>query len=377
TVSDGKGGVTTYTVTILVTPVNDAPVATNDKGSVRPGSSVTVPVLGNDTDIDGDKLTVKSATAGQGSVTILADGSISYTPRPGFAGTDTITYVISDGHGGFATATVTIEVQDSGYVEQPVEFGFNGPSILPDNDNSASDGDYASISADGAVVDAVFDIGSLRSLAGQLGTDGIVLSAANGVRSLGGMGSLGANGIILETIRAERAREMLSYAGLDFRVFGGGIDGLTGFSLRSNVPGNLGSLGSEEQVIIESLVRNRTLIVQISNTIDPGEKRIVDYKITQADGTPLPEWLDRAGRDLLIGERSANEEIIKIRVEAIYSDGTVVVQEVKIETATGEIQPLTPGKQGSLAPALFGDQFNARPMLTTDQIQSLGRAIAR
>ena len=377
TVSDGKGGVTTYTVTILVTPVNDAPVAKNDTGAVRPGSSVSIPVLANDTDLDGDKLTVTKATAGQGTVRILPDGSISYTPRPGFSGTDTITYIVSDGHGGFATATVTIVVEDAGYVDQPVVFGFDGPAISPDNDNGASASEYPSIGAEGAVTDAVFDMGSLRSLAGQLGTDGIVLAAANGARSLGGIAWLGANGVITETIRAERAREMMSHAGLDFRVFGGGIDGLTGFSLRNNVPGNLGGLGNSEQVIIESLVRNRTLIIQISNTIDPGTKRIIDYKITRVDGTPLPEWLDRAGKDLLIGERSANEEIIQIRVEAIYTDGSIVVQDVQIETSTGEIQPLTPGKQGSVAPALFGDQFRARPMLTQDQIYTLGRAIAR
>ena len=377
TVSDGKGGVTTYTVTILVTAVNDAPVAKNDSAVVRPGSSVSVPALGNDIDIDGDKLTVTKATAGQGSVRIMPDGSISYTPRPGFAGTDTITYIVSDGHGGFATATISIVVEDAGYVDQPVVFGFDGPSISPDNDNGLNGGGYESIGAEGAVVDAVFDMGSLRSLANQLTADGVVLAAANGARSLGGMGSLGADGVITETIRAERAREMLSYAGLHLRVFGGGIDGLTGFSLRNNVPGNLGGLGNSEQVIIESLVRNRTLIIQISNTIDPGIKRIADYKITRVDGTPLPEWLDRAGKDLLIGERAADEEIIQIRVEAVYTDGSIVVQDVQIETSTGEIQPLKPGKQGSLAPELFGDQFRARPMLTPDQIYSLGRAIAR
>ncbi len=377
TVSDGNGGVNTYTVTVLVTPVNDNPVATNDTGTVRPGSSVKVPVLTNDTDLDGDKLTVTKATAGQGTVRILADGSISYTPRPGFSGTDTITYIISDGHGGYATATVSIAVEDAGYVEQPVVFGFDGPSISPDNDNGIDGGGYESIGAEGAVVDAVFDIGSLRSLANQLTADGAVLAAANGARNLGGIGSLGANGAVLDTIRAERVREILNSAGLNSRVFGGGIEGLPGFSLRNNVPGNLGGLGTREQVIIESIVRGRALIIQISNTIQDGALSIVDYRFSQTSGAPLPDWLDRAGRDLLIGERSPDIEFLKLKVEVVYSDGSVVVQEVRIDTATGEIQPMTPGKQGTLAPALFSDQFRARPMLTPDQIQSLGRAIAR
>ncbi len=375
TVSDGNGGTNTYTVTVLVMPVNDNPVATNDTGSVRPGSSVKVPVLTNDTDLDGDKLTVTKATAGQGTVRILSDGSISYTPRPGFSGTDTITYIISDGHGGYATATVSITVEDAGYVEQPVAFGFDGPSITPDNDNGG--GGYESIGAEGAVVEAVFDIGSLRSLANQLTADGAVLAAANGARNLGGIGSLGANGAVLDTIRAERVREILNASGLNTRVFGGGIEGLPGFSLRNNVPGNLGGLGTREQVVIESIVRGRALIIQISNTIQAGALSVIDYRFSQTSGAPLPDWLDRAGRDLLIGERSPEMEFLKLKVEVVYSDGSVVVQDVRIDTATGEIQPLTPGKQGSLAPALFGDQFRARPMLTPDQVQSLGRAIAR
>jgi large repetitive protein len=110
TISDGKGGTSTATVTVTVDPVNDPPVATNDTATTNEDTPVTVAVLTNDTDIDGDPLTVVSATAPNGTVVINPNGTITYTPNANFNGTDTITYQISDGKGGFSTATVTVTV---------------------------------------------------------------------------------------------------------------------------------------------------------------------------------------------------------------------------------------------------------------------------
>jgi large repetitive protein len=110
TISDGKGGTSTATATITVSPVNDPPVAVNDTATTNEDTPVRIPVLANDTDADGNPLTVTAATAGNGTVVVNPDGTISYTPKPNFNGTDTITYTISDGQGGFSTATVTVTV---------------------------------------------------------------------------------------------------------------------------------------------------------------------------------------------------------------------------------------------------------------------------
>jgi large repetitive protein len=110
TISDGKGGTSTATITVTVDPVNDPPVAVNDVATTNEDTPVTVSVLGNDTDLDGDPLTVVSATAPKGTVVINANGTITYTPNANFNGTDTVTYQISDGKGGFSTATVTVTV---------------------------------------------------------------------------------------------------------------------------------------------------------------------------------------------------------------------------------------------------------------------------
>ncbi|TAK79463.1 MAG: tandem-95 repeat protein [Dehalococcoidia bacterium] len=98
-------------VTVTVAPVNDAPVALDDTATTDAGTPVTVPVLTNDTDIDGDMLTVTAVgSAGNGSAVLSADGTVTYTPAPGFSGTDTFSYTVVDGNGGEASAVVTVHV---------------------------------------------------------------------------------------------------------------------------------------------------------------------------------------------------------------------------------------------------------------------------
>ena len=111
TASDGNGGTATGTVTITVTSVNDAPMANADSATVAEDGNVNVAVLGNDTDVDGDTLTVASVTQGaHGAVVINPDKTVKYTPAANYSGPDTFTYTASDGNGGTATATVTITV---------------------------------------------------------------------------------------------------------------------------------------------------------------------------------------------------------------------------------------------------------------------------
>jgi len=108
TISDGNGGTATAEVTVGVNLVNDAPVAVNDAAVTHEDTSVTINVLDNDSDVDGDSLSVVSATALNGTVTINDDGTLEYLGDPDFNGTDTITYTITDGNGTEATATVTV-----------------------------------------------------------------------------------------------------------------------------------------------------------------------------------------------------------------------------------------------------------------------------
>lgn len=112
--SDGDLTSNTATVTITVDAVNDDPDAVDDDYGVEEDSSVVViapGVLGNDTDVDGDTLTVTDAgTPADGTVVVGDDGSLTYTPDADFDGTDSFTYEIADGNGGTDTATVTVTV---------------------------------------------------------------------------------------------------------------------------------------------------------------------------------------------------------------------------------------------------------------------------
>ena len=94
-----------------VTPVNDAPLANADSYTfTRNSSAQTLNVLSNDSDPDGDALTIVSNDyAGSGTLT-LSDNRFSYTPANGFTGTETFNYVIEDASGESATALVTIRV---------------------------------------------------------------------------------------------------------------------------------------------------------------------------------------------------------------------------------------------------------------------------
>lgn len=112
-VSDGQGGTATSTVSVTVDPVNDDPAAADDTAQVVIGSSIIIDVLGNDSDVDPDTLTVTAATDGaDGTVTINPDGTVTYTHTGSSTGTDTFSYTVGDGNGGFDTADVTVQVLD-------------------------------------------------------------------------------------------------------------------------------------------------------------------------------------------------------------------------------------------------------------------------
>jgi hypothetical protein len=109
-VTDGKGGTGSSELTVTVLP-NNGPVAVNDVASTDDKTAVTIAVLANDSDPDGDVLTVLSASAQQGTVTIQSDKSLRYQPKAGFEGTDTVRYVIADSQGMQAQGQVVITVK--------------------------------------------------------------------------------------------------------------------------------------------------------------------------------------------------------------------------------------------------------------------------
>jgi VCBS repeat-containing protein len=145
TLSDGKGGIDTATVTIVVSGINDIPIAINDGGAdftTPEDKSFTTPnVLLNDKDADLDTLVIAAidTTSTVGKVTNKNDGTFLYDPNgkfnnltPGQTATDTFGYTVSDGKGGTATASVTITI--TGVNIPPVANDDTTPGFTTDED---------------------------------------------------------------------------------------------------------------------------------------------------------------------------------------------------------------------------------------------------
>lgn len=109
--SSASGG-----TTIHLLPVNDAPIANPDSATTDAGTPVVINVLANDTDADGDPLTVRSATVdpARGTVTVNVDGTLTFHPAAGTSGPVTLTYTVSDPSGATSTTTVSVDVHAPG-----------------------------------------------------------------------------------------------------------------------------------------------------------------------------------------------------------------------------------------------------------------------
>lgn len=108
----------TAAVTIhVLLPGANPPTAADDQASTEKGQAVTIDVLANDTDPDGDPLVATNlGPAGNGTATPNADGTISYQPEPDFTGLDSFTYEACDPTPlcDAATVTITVSPKDGG-----------------------------------------------------------------------------------------------------------------------------------------------------------------------------------------------------------------------------------------------------------------------
>jgi VCBS repeat-containing protein len=147
--NDGALSGNVATVVIRVTPVNDAPVAANDRFDVVKNHvrEVAAPgVLDNDTDTEGDDLSaVLESDAAHGHVTLNSDGSFAYTPDDNFAGTDEFTYRADDGQLLGDPATVTLVVAAVNHAptarDDAAESREDTPLTIPVADLLANDDD--------------------------------------------------------------------------------------------------------------------------------------------------------------------------------------------------------------------------------------------
>jgi large repetitive protein len=333
-VSDGVGGFATSTVTVTVIPVNDAPVDGDEMVTAIGGSTTRISVLANASDVDGNPLIVTSAVASIGVVAINPDGTISFTAPPEFDGIATITYVVSDGMGGFNTSTVTINVAQASadinaLLGRADPFGEDGGRIDRKVDPYA-----------GLVTTPLIILDTVNGFASLNGTPDLnvrmpILEAVNGLRTLKGTGTLDVNGQpvgqVVEWV--DRVRDLRFGAEKLFDPrFGDFIaQSLTGFSVRELTAAN-------GQIMIESVVRDRVVYMEVRDIGKDGDPRITEYQLRMRDGSALPEWIKMDARGLAIIERPVDAEEIRLIVRAIRADGQVIEVPVLVQGATGEIQ---------------------------------------
>src|SRR5438445_766333 len=152
TISDGNGGTTSALITVTVSPVNDPPVAVDDAANTAEDVPVTISALDNDSDVDGDSLTITSVSPTNGTAVIVGGTNVLFTPAANFNGTATIGYSISDGNGGTASALITVTVSPVNNPPVAVDDAANTAEDLPvtisalDNDSDV-DGDSLTITS--------------------------------------------------------------------------------------------------------------------------------------------------------------------------------------------------------------------------------------
>jgi len=299
-ISDGQGGTDTATVFVKVNPVNDAPDAVNDGTVAAPAvttnedvAATNIAVLTNDTDPDGNPLTVTAASSPNGVVTINADGTLNFIPATNFNGDTTITYSISDGQGGTDTATVFVKVNP---VDDPI--GVTGIGVATGDETVYEKNLSAGTSPDAAALT-------------QTGT--FVIQAIDGVSSLN------VGGTILSLSQLQTAATFpvvvdTPYGALTLTGYSGNTQGGTvsySYLLQTNVD-NDSQAGATTSGYVESIA------VTVTDT--DGDTAVSSVKINIVDDAPVTH---DASNNIYVGVDLININDLKAGWQnSTYSSGT-------------------------------------------------------
>jgi hypothetical protein len=187
TIRDSAGKKATATVSVTVQ--NRPPVAEADNAATVVGTPVNIAVLANDSDPDGHPLKINAVTQpANGAVTVNLDKTLTYTPAPGFTGTDGFAYTVGDGHGGTAKGTVTVTVGNRPPLPRPdvattdAGTAVQIPVLANDNDPDGHALLVSSVTqpAKGAATIIDGQMVSYTPHSGFTGTDGFLYTASDG-----------------------------------------------------------------------------------------------------------------------------------------------------------------------------------------------------
>ena len=260
---------------------NSPPVAADDSSEILKDTAVTLDVLFNDTDANGDPILLEGFSNGangtvgrddRGTPDDPSDDQLIYTPDAGFLGNDSFTYTISDDNGGTATATVNLRVTGSpasinlfdlngrnGFVINGINAGdYSGRSVSSAGDINGDGIDDLIIGADGVDIDGSAVAGSSTVVFGRSGefpesfslseidgSNGFTINGINAYdfsgRSVSGAGDINGDGFD-DLIIGSPDFELIASPSSSYVLFGSGgefpaslslseLDGSNGFVL--------------------------------------------------------------------------------------------------------------------------------------------------
>ncbi|NQU58563.1 MAG: tandem-95 repeat protein, partial [Rhodospirillales bacterium] len=321
-----EDGTATETVTVTINGTNDAPEITGGTSGdgLEDGGAVTGTVTATDVDATDDQTFSLAegegvAMAANGTVTVAADGSYSYTPNPDFNGTDSFTVQVADGEGGFDTEVVNI-------------------TIAPVNDDATITGNAAddvfedgALSAGGTLTVSDVDAGENVFQAGTgSGAHGDFSIAADGVWTYSGtddatIQALGANDSLVETFTVSSA---------DGTATQTVTVTINGTNDAPEITGGLTGSGDEDGLAVTGTVTATDVDATDDQTFSLAEGEGVamaaNGSVTvAADGsysyTPNPDFngTDSFTVQVADGEGGFDTEVVNITIAPVNDDATI------------------------------------------------------
>ncbi len=328
--------VTPNRLDIVVTPVNDDPIGDDIAITTKQEVPISGRVLASD--IDSETLTVLGPVAGpsHGLVVVNPDGTFTYAPQFGFSGDDSFVVRVSDGNGGTDDVTVSVVVTSVASVplavELPILRGPLPPVAAPQ-----------SIVIDGIILETVDTIDVLGDRGIGIDVPGIVINTVNSIGRLEWFHSLssGHGWSVAPILRMVDLGRLVERGASVFPQANGFWDvrSFTGYSLRMTVDAVDDTASDAGQIVVETLMRDRTILVEISDTLaSDGGPQVDSYSVLQADGRPLPSWAQAADAGLLLMEVPVDGGVLDLLITAHLADGSVITRAVTLQLSSGEVQ---------------------------------------